>query len=427
MSIFGKLLRGNVFDNPQVPINAANVSWFLDMFGGGRSDSNEVVTPLTAMQTSTVFACVRILSEQVGKHPLRVFEVTAQGKQLAFDHELFDLLELAPNPEMTSMTMRQAVTAQQLLWGNGYIEVVRNGAGKVSALYPRGAWATKPVRKNGQLVYETTDGGKLRCIDAADMLHIPHLSLDGKIGLSPISQARQSIGMHLAMDKFGARFFGNYATPKLAIRTDKAMRPEDKTAARADWEALQSGSNQHRVAILDNGMQVQQLSIPPEDAQFLESRAYTKREICALYGVPPQMVADLEKAAKSNVEQQGIEFLQYTLAPLLNRWTQEIRRKLLPRLPRTSKRFTVGFDVRELLRPDAASRQAYYQSGIQNGFLRQNEVREMEDLNPYEGGLGWEPAIQLNMQPLGNLLAQEPVGAPAADNQIQDEEQESGR
>ncbi len=425
MSLFGKMLRGGTpFDNPQIPLTAENVGYFLDLFGGGRADSNELVTPLTAMQTATVFACVRILSEQVGNMPLRTFEVSAQGKQLAYDHELFDLLELSPNPEMSAMTFRQSVTAQQLLWGNGYVEIQRNGAGKVSALWPRGAWNTKPVRKGGELFYESTDTGTLRYIAAEDMLHIPYVSLDGLIGLSPIAQARQTVGMALAMDKFGARFFGNYAMPKLAITTPNKMRPEDKTLARQDWEALQSGSNQHRVAILDGGMAIEKLSLPPEDAQFLQSRGFTRREICALYGVPPQMVADLEKAIKSNVEQQGIEFLQYTLRPLLTRWIQEIRRKLLPRVPRSTKRFTVAFDVRELLRPDASTRQAYYQSGIQNGYLTQNEVREYEDLNPYEGEVGSEPIVQLNMQSLGSVLAADPEPKTTLDTEIQDQEQE---
>jgi HK97 family phage portal protein len=427
MSLFAKLLRGGPFDNPQVPMTSANVNYFLDMFGGNRVESNEVVTPITAMQTATVFACVRILSEQVGKMPLNVFERSDAGKRLAMELPLFDLLELNPNPEMTAMTFRQTVTAQCLLWGNGYAEIQRNGAGQVIALWPHGAWNTKPVRVNGRLLYETTDGnGQIRYIRPEDMLHIPYVSLDGMIGLSPIAQARQAIGSSLAMDKFGARFFGNYAMPKIAIQTDKPMRPEDKTMARQDWEALQSGVNQHRVAILDNGMKIQQLSIPPEDAQFLQSRAFTKREICALYGVPPQMVGDLEKAIKSNVEQQGIEFLQYTLAPLLARWLQEVRRKLLPHGGKANKRYTVGFDVRELLRPDATSRQAYYQSGIQNGYLTPNEVREFEDMNPYEGEIGWEPVVNSTLQPLSNMVKQEPgAKAPAHDTEIADEAEQN--
>ena len=411
----GKLLRGGTpFDNPQVPMTAENVNYFLDLFGGGRADSNEIVTPLTAMQTSTVFSCVRILSEQVGSMPLNTFEkIASGGRQLALSLPLFDILELAPNPEMTAMTFRQCLTAQCLLWGNAYAEIEWNGAGQVAALWPRGAWNTKPVRKNGQLLYETTDTGSLRYIAADDMLHIPYLSLDGLIGLSPIAQARQSVGMTLAMDKFGARFFGNYATPKVVIKAPGNMKPEDKTRARADWEAMQSGSNQHRTAILDNGMSIETLSLPPEDAQFLESRQFTKREICSLYGVPPQMVGDLDKAIKSNVEQQGIEFLQYTLAPLLKRWLQEIRRKLLPHGGKADRRYSVGFDVRELLRPDSTSRQSYYQSGIQNGYLRPNEVREFEGMNPYEDGIGWDPVIQLNMQPLENLGELPDTGIPA--------------
>lgn len=423
MSLFGKILRGNVFDNPQVPMTAENVGYFLELFGGGgRSDANEIVSPNTAMQLSTVYACIRILGEQVGKSPFRVLEVSDAGKKVAFDHQLYDVLESNPNPEMSAVTFRSAVTAQMLLWGAGFVEIVRNNAGQVISLWPRGAWATKPTRINGALCFATTDtpGGQTRLIQASDMLHIPYVTLDGIHGLSPIAQARQALGTALALDKFGARFFGNYATPRVAIKTPSPMKAADKTQARADWEALQSGSNQHRVAILDNGMSIEQLSIPPEDAQFLQTKGYQKREICSLYGVPPQMVGDLEKAIKSNVEQQGIEFLQYTLSPLLTRWEMELQRKLIPKLGRNAGRYIIKADTRELLRPDAASRQSFYQSGIQNAYLRPNEVREMEGLNPYDGEVGWVPAIQLNMQPLSNLLTGTP---PAADNEIQDEAQ----
>lgn len=410
MSLFDKLFRSTPFDNPAIPMTAANVGYFLEMFGsGGRTESNEVVTPVSAMQLATVFACVRILSEQAGKTPIRVLEISKSGKRVAYDHDLFELLETSPNPEMSALTFRQAVTAQMLLWGAGFVEIQRNGAGRVIALWPRGSWNTKPVRVKGELAFATdTDGGSPRYIALEDMLHLPYVTLDGIHGLSPIGQARQAVGTSLALDKFGARFFGNYAMPKIALKTPNQIKPGDKPGIRADWEALQSGANQHRIAILDNGMEVQQLSIPPEDAQFLQSKAYQKREICSLFGVPPQMVGDLDKAIKANVEQQGIEFLQYTLSPILTRWEMEAQRKLLPRLGRSAGRYAIKADTRELLRPDAASRQSFYQSGIQNGYLLQDEVREMEGLNPYEGGLGQRPAIQLNMQPLAALGATEP-------------------
>ena len=421
MSLFGKLFRSTPFDNPQVPMTADNVGYFLDLFGGGgRSDANEIVSPNTAMQLSTVYACVRILSEQVGKIPMRVLEVSAAGRRVAFDHPLFELLDSDPNPDMSAVTFKGCVTAQMLLWGAGYVEIIRNNAGQVMALWPRGAWATKPVRLNGQLAFATTDtpGGQTRYIQGGDMVHLPYVSLDGINGISPIGQARQALGTALALDKFGARFFGNYATPKIVLTVPGQMKPEGKTAARAEWEMLQSGVNQHRPAILDQGMDIKTMSIPPEDAQFLQSKGYAKREICSLYGVPPQMVGDLEKAIKSNVEQQGIEFLQYTLSPLLTRWTTELQRKLMPKLGRNAGRFVIAADTRELLRPDAASRQAFYQSGIQNGYLVPDEVREMESLNPYEGGIGQRPAIQLNMQPLGALAAAEPASVDANEQDL---------
>jgi hypothetical protein len=157
-------------------------------------------------------------------------------------------------------------------------------------------------------------------------------------------------------------------------------------------------------------MKLVQLSVPPEDAQFLQTHQMSDRKICAMYGVPPHMVGDLDKAIKSNVEQQNIELLQFTISPILTTWRQELQRKLFATTGRSAGRYSVGFDTRDLLRPDSTSRQAYYQSGIQNGYLLQNEVREMEGHNPYEDGIGSEPAIQLNMQPLANMLGPQQDG-----------------
>lgn len=409
MSIFGGLLRSLPFDNPQVPMNAANVAYFLDLFGGGRTEANEIVTPLTSMQLTTVFTCVRIVSEQIGKLPFLVRERVGKGLIKAERHPLYPLLTLSPNPEMAAMVFKQAVVAQMLLWGAGYVEVQRNNAGQIVAFWPRGAWATRPVRsaRTGVLEYETSDNPDhaTKYISQENMIYLPYVSLDGMVGMSPISCARRAFGTGLALDKFGARFFANYATPKLALEVPNRMKPEDKDRARNDWEAGQSGANQHRLAILDNGMKITQLSIPPEDAQFLQTSQVSDRRICAMFGVPPHMAGDLDKAIKSNVEQQGIEVLQYTFSPTMTRMTQEFQRKCFPTVGRSSGRYIVGFDVREMMRPDAASRQSYYQSGIQNGYLTQNEVREEEGYNPYDDGVGDQPSIQLNMQPLSNMLS----------------------
>lgn len=405
MSIFGRLLRSTPFDNPQVPLTSANVAYFLDLFGGGRTDSNEIVTPLTSLQLATAFGCVRLLSDQVGICPQGVWEKVPKGKVLARKHPLFSVLATRPNPEMSAKRIKQAMVAQMLLWGNGYVEIQRDGGGRPIALWPRGAWKTKPVRINGELKFETTDNerSELRYIDPENMIHVPYVSLDGQLGLSPVAMVRQTFGTALAMDRFSARFFGNYAKPQLALRYPGMMKPEDKTKARNDWEALQSGSNQHRVAILDGGSDVKELTMPLEDAQFLQSRQFSDTRICAIYGVPPHMMGIIEKAVKANVEQQSIEMLQYTMQPILDAIDQEFNAKLLPDLGRAAGKYFIGFDTRQQRLPDNAARQAYYQSGIQNGYLTQDEVREFEGLNSYEGDLGSQPAIQLNMQPLAAL------------------------
>lgn len=421
MSLLGPLLRSTPFDNPQVPMTSANVAYFLDLFGGGRTDSNEIVTPLTSMQLATAFGCVRLLADQVGICPQWVYarDISGAGKQLARNHYLFDVLSVSWNPEISAVVGKQSVVAQVLLWGNAYIEIGRDGAGRPIALWPRGAWKTRPIRREGQLAYETTDNaeGQLRIIEPENMIHIPYVSLDGQLGLSPVALVRQTFGAGLAMDRFAARFFGNYAKPAIAIRYPGLLNPVDKTQARTDWEALQSGSNQHRVAILDGGADIKELTMPLDDAQFLESRGFTDQRICGIYGVPPHMLGFPEKSNRATAEQQSIELVQYTLAPILGRFEQEMHRKLLPSTGRTAGRYFIAFDTREMRLPDASSRQAFYQSGIQNGYLLQDEVRAWEGLNPYPGDLGSQPVIQLNMQPLSSLTAsaQPPSAKPAAE------------
>ncbi len=408
MSFLGRLLRSTPFDNPQVPLSSGNVAYFLDLFGGGRTDSNEIVTPLTSLQLATAFGCVRLLSHQIATSPLWVYERLGKGKQIARDHYLFDLLTLEPNDEMSKIVLLQVMTAQMLLWGAAYVEIIRDGGGRPVHLWPRGAWKTRPVRRAGKQAFETTDNdeGQIRYIDADNMLYVPYVSLDGQTGLSPIAMVRQTFGQALAMDKFASRFFGNYAKPQLAIKYPGLMKPEDKTKARNDWEALQSGSNQHRVAILDAGADVKELTMPLEDAQFLQSRQFTDTRICGIYGVPPHMMGLDEKGAvKSTVEQKSIEIVQYTLAPILGIFTQEFNRKLLPTTGRGAGHFYIGFDTRDMRLPDAASRQAFYQSMLQNGAMVQNEVRDLEGFNPYAGDLGSQPIVQLNMQPLAALTA----------------------
>jgi HK97 family phage portal protein len=413
MSLLTRLIRnGSPFDNPAVPLNSANVEYFLDLFsGGGRGDANEIVTPITAMQTTAVWACVTKISEQIATSPLLVYEVDKKGKHVALDHPYYYLLHSKPNDEQDSVQFRTSAQASLLLWGNAYIQLQRDNSNSIRQMWLRHPAKTRALRIDGTLWYETTDNhkGDRTLIDADDMIHIMGMTFDGFNGVSPIEFARQTIGTNIAMDRFGAQFFGNFATPSLAIKTPNAVKPEDKARMRSQWEALQSGSNRHRVAILDNGMDVETISIPPEAAQFLESKMMTRRDIAAIFGVPPAMIGDVEKSVRANVEQQSIDFLNFCLKPWIRRWEIALSTKLFPTVGRNANKFIAKFDMREMLRPDAAARTTFYQSGIQNGVLSPDEAREMEGLNPL-GNYGDQHFIQLNMQTLKMAKQVEDIG-----------------
>jgi HK97 family phage portal protein len=405
--------RSNPFNNPAYPMTVGNVNAFLEMFGGqNRSDAGEVVNPHTAMHTSTVWACIQLISTQIAINPLFMYQIDKEGnKSMATDHDYYDLITNRPNPEMDAIAFRTAVQIQTLIWGNGYIEIQRDNANRVVALWPRHAARTNAVRNpaTGELEFRTTDSedGKPRYIKNENMIHIIGLSFDGIVGIDVISYAKQKIGSKIAMDKFGARYFANYAMPQLAITSKQIIKPETKAQMRTSWEELQTGHNQHRVAILDNDIDIKQLSTTPEAAQYLESMKATEEEIAAIFGVPGSSIGLLDKGIKANVEQQAQNLFNYCLRPWMAKWEKALTSKMFSQLGRSAGRYVVKFDTRELIMPDASSRQAYYQSMIQNGVLSPNEVRSLEGLNSI-GPLGDLHIVQLNMQTLDQLVLNAP-------------------
>jgi HK97 family phage portal protein len=328
--------RGNPLDNPAVSLSSIDGwGWFLD--GGRSTDAGELINDVTALKISTVFTCVKVLSSAVASLPVRLLKISPQGRTQVVDDPLYHLLAVAPNPETTSFVYWETVAFHLSLTGNSYSEIERAKDGSPIGLWPLSPRLTRALRMpDGSLKYETQDGetgGNKRIIDAANMLHVPLMSFDGLVGLSPIQQAARSLGLAAASEKFGSRFFANNATPQLAILTKKIMKPEDKVKARADWESLQSGANQHRVAVLDQEMDIKQLSITPEEAQFLETRVHQRSDICALFQVPVHMCGSEQKLSNSNVEQINLSFIVDTLRPILSRIEAEIVKKLLPHEP----------------------------------------------------------------------------------------------
>ncbi|MDD3194110.1 MAG: phage portal protein [Oscillospiraceae bacterium] len=362
----------------------------------GPTTSGKSVNEFTAMQTTAVYSCVRILSEAIASLPLHVYRYKGAGKERVFDHPLYHILHDEPNSEMTSFVFRETLMSHLLIWGNAYAQIIRDGAGRVVALYPLLPNKMTVYRdKNGEIYYAYTRSSDENpnfkeygtvMLRREDVLHIPGLGFDGLMGYSPIAMARNAVGMTIACEEYGASFFANGANPGGVLEHPGILK--DPAKVRDSWNSVYQGSgNAHRIAVLEEGMKYQQIGIPPEEAQFLETRKFQINEIARLYRIPPHMVGDLEKSSFSNIEQQSLEFVKYTLDPWVIRWEQALARSLL--LPEEKKQYFIKLNVDGLLRGDYQSRMTGYATARQNGWMSANDIREMEDLNPIapeEGG-----------------------------------------
>lgn len=370
------------------PVDKAADAGYSFLFG--RTTSGKPVNERTAMQTTAVYACVRILAEAVASLPLHVYEYQDDGgKKLVHDHPLYYLLHDEPNPEMTSFVFRETLMSHLLIWGNAYAQIIRDGAGRVLGLYPLlpdKMDVQRDDRGNIYYVYSRNSDenpmfkeyGDIR-LKAEDVLHIPGLGFDGLIGYSPIAMAKNAVGMTLACEEYGASFFANGANPGGVLEHPGVLK--DPSKVRASWNSVYRGvNNAHKIAVLEEGMKYQQIGIPPEEAQFLETRKFQINEIARLYRIPPHMVGDLDKSSFSNIEQQSLEFVKYTLDPWVIRWEQSLQRSLL--LPGEKGKYFIKLNVDGLLRGDYQSRMNGYAVGRQNGWFSANDIREMENMNP---------------------------------------------
>ena len=381
------------------------------------------------MQMTAVYCCVRILSEAVASLPLQFYRYTDDGgKEKAVDHPLYFLLHDEPNPEMTSFIFRETLMTHLLLWGNAYSQIIRNGKGEVVALYPLMPDRMKVDRdEHGRLYYEYTvydaddvDGrkgtnkvGRTVRLQPHDVLHIPGLGFDGLVGYSPIAMAKNAIGLAIATEEYGSKFFANGAAPSGVLEHPGTIK--DPSKVRESWQATFGGSgNANKIAVLEEGMKYTPISISPEQAQFLETRKFQIDEIARIFRVPPHMIGDLEKSSFNNIEQQSLEFVKYTLDPWVSRWEQAMVRALLT--PDEKKKYFFKFNVDGLLRGDYQSRMNGYATARQNGWMSANDIRELENLDRIPAEQGGDLYL-IN----GNMTKLEDAGIFAAGNNGKEE------
>jgi len=369
-----------------------------DIVDAGLSNSGVPVDEDTALKISAVYACVKVISETVASLPLKLLKEEENGDKVkAKHHPLYFLLADSPNNEMSAFTFRELMMTNLLLWGNAYALIRRNRRGEIVELYPLLAKNMEVTRDptSRALRYRYTKEDDTQTVEyrPRQILHIPAFSFDGVVGVSPITYAREAMGLSLATEEFGARWFGNGARPSGILEHPGTLK--DPERLRDSWNKVYQGTaNSHKIAVLEEGLQYKSVGMSPDDSQFLETRQFQLTEICRIFRVPPHMIGDLSRSTFSNIEHQSIDFVVHTIRPWLVRIEQAIRRSLLSDTERTI--YSPKHKVDGLLRGDFTSRMQGYATARQNGWMSANEIRALEDMNRIPNG-GDEFLVNGNM------------------------------
>ena len=405
-----------MFSGIEKRVSLANPdAWLTTVLGGAQTDSGVLVDEDKALTLAAVWACHRVLAETLASLPLPVYRrLTPRGKERFPQHDLYEVLHDQPNREMTSFAFRETLMHHLVGWGNAYAEIEYDRAGRVIGLWPLLPDRTWPVRKNKVLSFMTRVNNRDIKLSADRVFHIHGLGFNGMVGYSPIAMHRESIGLGLAAQTFGARFFGSGAKPGGHLEYPGKFRSaEQKRDYARQFDEAQSGlTNAQRTLILDQGMEFKTTSIPPDDAQFLQTRDFQVRDIARIYRVQPHMIGDLKDATYANIEQESISFVVHTMRPWFVRWEQAIRRDLIR--PQDQDRVFAEFLVDGLLRGDAAARFTSYNIARNGGWFSANDIRALENMNPLPGKSGDLYLVPLNMVPADQLL-EDQAATPGGD------------
>lgn len=375
---------------------------YLEAWRENARNAESVVTTGTSMQIAAVWACVRVLAETISSLPLLLYKRTENGKERAQDYYLYELLHDQPNPLMTSMQFREVLQTHLAINGNAYARIFYDGAGRIEELWPLNADSMLEKKiVNGRRYYNYQfDNGKSQWFSDNDIWHIPGPGWNGLDGFSPVALMRRGLGLAMDAEDFGARFFQNDARPGIILEHPGKLGDAAIKNLQESWKDDHQGVRKsHKLKILEEGMKLHEVGIPPEDAQFLETRQFQVREIARMFRIPPHMIGDLENSTFSNIEHQGLEFVVHTIRPWLVRWEQSIRSQLM--LPRERAQYFPEHLVDGLLRGDIASRYQAYAVGRQNGWLSANDIRSLENMNKIDNGDMY--LVPLNMIPADQL------------------------
>lgn len=354
---------------------------------GSQSSAGENITEETSLHLSAVYNAVSLISGTVGSLPLHLMKKTGKGSKIADNKSIYNVMHTEWNPYMTAMAGRECLMSHVLSWGNGYAEKITNGLGEISALWPITPNRVRLAWENNELVYKITVGNETMTFPREKILHIPGLGFDGFQGYSVVAMARKSLGLTAAMETFGSLYFGQGTHPGVIV-----SHPGNLTAtAHANLETSLATAHgglgkSHRLMLLEEGMKIEAVGIPPEDSQFLQSRQFQIPEVARWFNLPPHKLKDLTKSSFSNIESEQISFVTDSILPWLVRLEQNYNMQLLMANESGRQKLYFKHVVEGLLRGDSASRGAFYTQMFNIGVMSINEIREKEDLNPIDDG-----------------------------------------
>jgi HK97 family phage portal protein len=363
----------------------------------------------TVKGLASVLACVNIISRNVAMMPCKIFTYVASGgKKVVPHHPIYDLLLSRPNPRHTAFEWFQIMQGWYELRGNAYSEIVPGKRGAVDQLLPMHPDRVKVEKlSNGRLryVYDDPLTSRTRNLVEEEVFHLRNWSDDGAVGQSTIAMAKDVFGVGLAQQDYSARFLKNDATSRLVLTGTNLKNKQDQELLRESWQSAQTGANRHKTAILPVGVDVKTISVSPKDALLLDSRKFSRIEICSIFGVPPHLIGETEKTATyASVEQFNIMFAVQCILPRLVNWEQTIQRDLI-----LDDRYFAKFSMAALMRGDNATRANFYMAGFNNGWFNQDDIREMEDLNPTDSPGAQTYFRSANIVPLEQVTAPAPV------------------
>lgn len=393
---------------------------------GSQSVSGETVTEHTALTYSAVFNAISLISGTIAALPLHLMQKRGEAKRVADDRKVYGVLHDQWNPWMTAMAGRECLMAHVLAWGNGYCEIVRDGFGEVTQLWPITPERVRPSVEGGELVYYVKVDGPERRFPRSRIFHLPGLGFDGLMGYSVVSLARKSFGLGMAIETFGALYFGQGTHPGVAVTHPGRLTDQGhKNLSTSLADSYAGLGKSHRLMLLEEGMKVEKLGVPPNDSQFLESRQFQVAEIARWFNLPPHKLKDLTRSSFNNIESEQRSFYVDSVLPWLVRLEQNYNLQLLT----PSDKFYTGrgrlyfkHSPEGILRGDAAARGQFYKDLFGIGALSVNEIRALEDLDPVDGGD--IHLVPLNMIPL-ELAGEEEPEPPTQEPPVADDPEEA--